>query len=103
MCKKDARKQEDEYTFKQAQKLFEEDCELRNLREHTIRYYRNKLNVTWKMLLEQGLDLPLNKIDTEVIPSHIFMIMKKKELRQVTINTRLRAIRAFSIFGCKGY
>lgn len=91
-------KQEDEYTFKQAQKLFEEDCELRNLREHTIRYYRNELNVTWKMLLEQGLDLPLNKIDAEVIRSHIIMFMKEKGIKPVTINTRLRAIRAFFNF-----
>ncbi|MDF0727259.1 hypothetical protein PY093_11170 [Cytobacillus sp. S13-E01] len=36
---------EDDYTYDDLLKMFIDDCELRNLREHTIKYYRSELNV----------------------------------------------------------
>lgn len=38
-----------EYTFEELLEIFIEDCELRNLREHTIKYYRSELNAFIKL------------------------------------------------------
>ncbi|GGF16997.1 tyrosine recombinase XerC [Halobacillus andaensis] len=89
-------------SFKSAIELFEKDCELRNLRPYTIRYYRNEISAYLSYLSEQGFDLtklkPIN-ITEEQIKENVIMYMKKyKGLKVVTINTRLRALRAFFNF-----
>jgi integrase/recombinase XerD len=54
-------------TFEEALELFLKDCSIRNLREHTIKYYRNELRTFLKLLNAQSLDLKPN----EVTPTHI--------------------------------
>lgn len=85
--------------FKTALSLFLDDCEIRNLREHTIQYYKNELSQYYKLLREQDIDTsPLN-ITKEILKQNIILYMKNNKKNQVvTINTRLRAIRAFFNF-----
>ncbi|MET1178299.1 hypothetical protein ABG775_10070 [Peribacillus simplex] len=47
--------------FKDALELFERDCDLRNLRPYTIKYYRNEISAFLTHLSEQGIDLAVLK------------------------------------------
>ncbi|WP_346200675.1 tyrosine-type recombinase/integrase [Caldifermentibacillus hisashii] len=86
-----------EIDFKSAFESFVDDCEIRNLRPQTIQYYRNELSVFYKTLKEIGVDAPMDEISKDTLKD-IIIQMKKKGLQTVTINTRLRAIRAFFNF-----
>jgi integrase/recombinase XerD len=44
-------------TFDEAKELFLKDCSIRNLREHTLKYYNNELRTFLKLFSEQGLTL----------------------------------------------
>lgn len=83
--------------FKSALESFVDDCEIRNLRPQTIKYYRNELSVFYKTLKEIGNDSPMDEILNDTL-KEVIVHMKKKGLQTVTINTRLRAIRAFFNF-----
>ncbi|QFY71363.1 recombinase XerD [Priestia megaterium] len=89
-------------TFKEAIDLFVKDCELRNLRPLTIQYYLNELNAFLNSLREQDIDTTILKpynVTEEHIKENVILYMRNyKGLRVVTINTRLRAIRAFYNF-----
>jgi len=87
-----------EYTFDELLEIFIEDCELRNLREHTIKYYRSELNAFVKLLKEQGIELRVSEWTGETIKRNVIMYMKEKGLKTVSINSRLRAMRAFFNF-----
>jgi integrase/recombinase XerD len=87
-----------EYTFEELLEIFIEDCELRNLREHTIKYYRSELNAFIKLLKEQEIELRVSKWTGETIKRNVIMYMKEKGLKTVSINSRLRAMRAFFNF-----
>jgi integrase/recombinase XerD len=87
-----------EYTFEELLEIFIEDCELRNLREHTIKYYRSELNAFIKLLKEQEIELRVNEWTGETIKRNVIMYMKEKGLKTVSINSRLRAMRAFFNF-----
>lgn len=76
------------YTLNEFIELFIEDCELRNLREHTIKYYRNELKAFRNLLLAK-------EITGEIIKYDVIKYMKERNLKSVTINTRLRAFKAF--------
>ncbi|MEM5018701.1 hypothetical protein WKH31_20695 [Metabacillus indicus] len=53
--------------FKTALSLFIDDCQIRNLRPQTIKYYRNELSVFYKMLKEQNIPPSLDTITNENI------------------------------------
>ncbi len=78
--------------------IFLRDCELRNLREHTVRYYRNELTAALKHLKAQEITSDPSAITSEHIKRYIIGYMRKEGLKVVTINTRLRAVRAFFNF-----
>jgi len=86
-----------EIDFKSALEFFVEDCEIRNLRPQTIQYYRNELSVFYKTLKEIDTELQIDDISKETLKD-VIVCMKEKGLQTVTINTRLRAIRAFFNF-----
>ncbi|KYD23925.1 tyrosine-type recombinase/integrase [Parageobacillus toebii] len=86
-----------EYTFEELLEIFIEDCELRNLREHTI-YYRSELNAFIKLLKEQEIELRVSEWTGETIKRNVIMYMREKGLKTVSINSRLRAMRAFFNF-----
>ncbi|MCU9602107.1 tyrosine-type recombinase/integrase [Pallidibacillus thermolactis] len=87
-----------EYSFDELLEAFIEDCEFRNLREHTIKFYRSELTTFKNILHEQGLDTSPYEITNEIIKHNVIMYMKNKGIKAVSINSRLRAIRAFFNF-----
>ncbi|WP_163971807.1 tyrosine-type recombinase/integrase [Oceanobacillus halotolerans] len=89
-------------SFKEALELFERDCDLRNLRPYTIKYYRNEISAFLTYLSEQGFDLTVlrpTNITEELIQDNLILYMRNyKGSKVVTVNTRLRALRAFFNF-----
>ncbi|WP_227939716.1 tyrosine-type recombinase/integrase [Alkalihalobacillus deserti] len=84
--------------FKAALSLFVDGSEIRNLRLQTSQYYKNELSVFYKILREQDIDPSSGNITKDHIKINVILYMKKSELQTVTINTRLRAVRAFFNF-----
>ncbi|MFN3188784.1 MAG: tyrosine-type recombinase/integrase [Candidatus Paceibacteria bacterium] len=70
---------------------FFKHCYLKNLRQATIDYYRNEFMATKRILNKELVDLEV--VDIE----HLIMISKER-IKVTTINTRLRALRAFYNF-----
>jgi integrase/recombinase XerD len=81
--------------------LFLQDCNLRNLRSHTITYYQNELISFRKSLDAMNIDSIPSKITSDHINEFIMYLKNVKALKVVTINTRLRAVRAFFNFAYK--
>ncbi|MGE6609848.1 tyrosine-type recombinase/integrase [Peribacillus sp. NPDC076916] len=84
--------------FKTALERFLDDCEIRNCRSQTIQYYKNELAVFYKILREQDIEVNLKGLVSDHIKQNVIRYMKRKNCKTVTINTRLRAIRAFFNF-----
>lgn len=85
--------------FEEAIELFMKDCSIRNLREHTLKYYHNELRTFLKLFDAQGLSLKPNEVTSTHIKDNIILYMKDVQgLKTVTINTRLRAVRSFFNF-----
>lgn len=75
-------------TDEEALKLFYEECHLKNLRPHTIKYYRENL---------QSKDQPLvSMIERDI--KLMILDMQERGLKITTINTKLRALRCFFNF-----
>ncbi|TXC89882.1 tyrosine-type recombinase/integrase [Metabacillus litoralis] len=89
-------------TFNVAIDLFIKDCDLRNLRPHTVKYYLNEFNAFLNQLRGQGIDTTLLKpynVTEEHIKENVILYMRNyKGNRIVSINTRLRALRSFFNF-----
>lgn len=89
-------------TFDEAITLFVKDCELRNLRPFTIKYYLNKLQAFLNLLTEQEIDVsflkPYNMTEEHVKENVILYMKNYRGIKVVSINTRLRALRAFYNF-----
>ncbi len=75
-------------TDEEALKLFFEDCQLRNLRPHTFKYYRESLKAEGKPMVEM----------TERDMKNMVINMQNRGLKTTTINTKLRAYRTFFNF-----
>lgn len=75
---------------------FLRDARIRNLSQHTLKYYRNELTALRGILEAQGLSTRPDRITLEVIRENVILYMMDTLGRKETsINTRLRAIRAF--------
>lgn len=89
-------------TFQGAIDFFVKDCELRNLRPFTIKYYLNEINAFLNSLSEQGIDLttlkPFNITEEHINEKVILYMRNYKGIKVVSINTRLRALRSFFNF-----
>ncbi|MFB5198603.1 tyrosine-type recombinase/integrase [Neobacillus sp. KR4-4] len=78
-------------TDEEAFEEFFKDCYLRNLRPSTINYYKNEFHAAKKIIPKQLVDWEQADIES--------LIFQSKELMTITsINTRLRALRAFYNF-----
>ncbi|MFI8708469.1 tyrosine-type recombinase/integrase [Bacillus sp. NPDC077411] len=75
----------------EALSFFIKDCHLRNLRPATIQYYRSELSVAKNTLNKELVDLQQKDIENLILQS-------KQQISITTINTRLRALRAFFNF-----
>lgn len=83
--------------FKDCLEWFLTDCEVRNLRSHTIQYYTNELRAFYKLIRELRLPVDMKVFNYEHIKA-LISHMQNSQLKVTTINTRLRAIRAFFNF-----
>ncbi|OHR72161.1 recombinase XerD [Bacillus sp. HMSC76G11] len=98
------RKSEKSYaeTFKAAMQLFVDDCDLRNLRPFTIKYYQNEIQAFLNQLEEQGIDTrelkPYNVTEEHIQENVIRYMRIYKGIKIVSINTRLRGLRSFFNF-----
>lgn len=89
-------------TFDDAINLFLKGCEIRNLRPHTLKFYNSEIHTFLNYLKEQDIDVtslkPYNVTDEHIKENVILYLRKYKGARVVTVNTRLRALRAFFNF-----
>lgn len=87
------RKSEKSYaeTFKVAIQLFLDDCDLRNLRPFTIKYYQNEIQAFLNQLEEQGIDTrelkPYNVTEEHIQENVIRYMRIYKGIKIVLINT----------------
>ncbi|MCU7712606.1 tyrosine-type recombinase/integrase [Priestia sp. JV24] len=86
------------FTLEELIDIFIDDCTVRNLREHSIRFYRNELSTFMRSIQAQGVEVNAETITAEVIKRNVILHMKEQGIKPVSINTRLRAIRAFFNF-----
>jgi integrase/recombinase XerD len=75
-------------TDEEAFKLFYEDCHLRNLRPHTIKFYRENLHYKQQTLISM--------IERDI--KQMIVEMKERDLKTTTINTKLRSLQCFYNF-----
>ncbi|MDK7669539.1 tyrosine-type recombinase/integrase [Cytobacillus oceanisediminis] len=91
----------DKFDYDELLQLFLQDANLRNLRSHTITYYQNELRAFRKTLDALEINTTPAKITTEHINEFIAYLKDIQGLKIVSINTRLRAVRAFFNFAYK--
>ncbi|MGE7924500.1 site-specific integrase [Viridibacillus arvi] len=84
-------------SFRDAFNLFIEDCEIKNLRTHTIQYYTNELRAFYKALKEHQITTDMAEFSYDDLKRYI-KIQKDAGHKITSINTRLRALRAFFNF-----
>lgn len=84
--------------FDMALHAFIKDCKIRNLSEHTIKYYRNELKAFRNMLERQKIDTAPARISGNTIKENVILHMMHESRKETTINARLRAVRAFFNF-----
>lgn len=91
----------DSFDFDDILKLFLQNASMRNLRPHTIKYYSNELLAFRKALETLEIDPTPANIKSEHIDEFITYMKDVKESKVGSINTRLRAVRAFFNFAHK--
>jgi integrase/recombinase XerD len=85
--------------FNDALEIFIKDGIVRNLREHTLKFYRNELITFRNNLVAQSVTTYPVEITQEIINENVISYLRiEKELKSTSINARLRAIRAFFNF-----
>ncbi|MCA1059779.1 tyrosine-type recombinase/integrase [Rossellomorea aquimaris] len=85
--------------FEDGVDLFIKDAKIRNLREHTIKYYENELRAFKRLLEGQDVDTTPGNITPEIIRENVILYLRDvKGLKITSVNTRLRAIRAYFNF-----
>ncbi|WP_336865231.1 tyrosine-type recombinase/integrase [Peribacillus frigoritolerans] len=83
-----------EYLYNQ----FVRDCRIRNLSDHTFRYYKNELLKFCKRLERNEVDTSPTNITEEMIKEIVILGMMNEGKKEATINANLRAIRSFFNF-----
>lgn len=86
----------DNLSLKKGFDKFIVNCEVNNLAEMTIKYYKDAFNYFYKYVKsidEESEDIRAIDINKTMMENYI-LDMKKKRLKDSTINTRLRGIRA---------
>ncbi|CAI9386105.1 MULTISPECIES: tyrosine-type recombinase/integrase [unclassified Bacillus (in: firmicutes)] len=78
--------------------LFIRDCRIRNLSKHTLQFYKNELTKFCKRLERNYVDTRPATVSEETIKEIVILGMMNEGLKDTTINTNLRAVRAFFNF-----
>jgi integrase/recombinase XerD len=84
--------------FEMARDAFLRDCRIRNLSEHTVKYYRNELNALQKLLERQGVNTDPTKFTSRMIKENVILRMMDDGRKETAINARIRAMRSFFNF-----
>lgn len=85
--------------LEEALDVYLHDCKIRNLSEYTLKYYKKEILTVKKILDEQDIDFVPIRITTQIVKENIILYMlEAKKLKDVSVNTRLRALRAFFNF-----
>jgi len=86
------------FTLKQGLDKFIRHCKIKDLSESTITYYRNSYNYFITFLdeeLDYDEDIKLSLIDQTMIEDFNLWLKNKYNMNNITINTRIRGLRAF--------
>lgn len=88
-------------SFREAEREFIKHCRLKNLSENTLSYYEETLEVFIKYIGKN--DIKLKDIDIIFVEDYL-LYLKSLGIKSVSINTRLRGLRAF-LYWCmkRGY
>lgn len=82
--------------FETSLHMFLRDCKIRNLSEHTLKYYKNELIAFRSILEAQDIPTSPDKITLKILKENVILyMMETLDRKETSINTRLRAIRAF--------
>ncbi|MCY8348057.1 tyrosine-type recombinase/integrase [Bacillus haynesii] len=85
--------------FETAFNSFIRECKLKNLSKHTVKYYRDELLAFRTMLERQGISTKPGDMTLKIIKENVIVyMMETLNRKETSINTRLRAIRAFFNF-----
>ncbi|WP_088105225.1 tyrosine-type recombinase/integrase [Halalkalibacter urbisdiaboli] len=92
-------------SFEEAVDLLLQNCKIKNLREHTIKFYKNELSRSKKLFDLQSINTRIDKITEKNIRTNIIDYMRLIEGRTVvSVNSRLRALRRlFNFLHENGY
>ncbi len=82
-------------SFDESFRLFIEDAERRGLRDHTITYYRRENGLFGRWLISEDKAELISQVVRDDINDYVDYLKGERGLKDGTINTRLRAIRAF--------
>lgn len=88
-------KSSQEQSFEVCLHNFIRDCKIRNLSEHTIKYYKNELFKTLNYLEQNGLTTNPSEMTSGFIQEHVILRMMDENRKETTINATLRALRSF--------
>lgn len=83
------------FTFEDAKDRFIRDCKIRNLSEHTVKYYKNELRLGLRYLEEHTGHSDPAQVVKDDIRFGIIARMMEEGRKETAINARLRAVRAF--------
>lgn len=85
-------------SFDEALELFIENRKQRQARDATLVHYRQGLHTLKLALLELGLPTEPSEVTEEVLFEKVIPYWRSKRLKQTTINTKLKDVRAFFNF-----
>ncbi|TPE67966.1 recombinase XerD [Halalkalibacterium halodurans] len=81
--------------FETSVHLFLRDRKIKNLSEHTLKYYRTELLGTMRQLERQGVETHPSTITDRTIKENVILDLMEAGRKETTINARLRALRSF--------
>lgn len=88
-------KSSQEQSFEMCIHNFIRDCKIRNLSEHTIKYYKNELYKTLKYFEQNELTTNPSEMSSGFIQEQVILRMMDDNRKETTINATLRALRSF--------
>lgn len=79
--------------IKEGFKEFVTSCKVRNLSERTIEYYEDCMEIFQEFLDSLGISV-ISDITSNMIDNYIIELKSRESMNDVSINTRVRGVRA---------
>lgn len=86
-------------TVEEAFQQFIKSCRVKNLTEKTITFYQDKIKQFYLFVSEET---PIDEITLDVVNEWVLFLKEHNQIKDVTVNSYLRAIRAF-LYWCMEY